>query len=336
MELGFMELMRTAAVIVDDCLKIQPGEKVVVTADSRNHEYPGQEPMIQALMAVMAERDLDPTLVFYEGRYLTNADIPEIAAFAIGNADVVIGVNSTLLLQSQVMKRLWAKNHVRLILLPSGVNITWSPDEIYRMMPRSTEELMETSELGRRLYDKLVGTPKIHLTAANGTDITIDFVPDKSVSGGLAVADGICDKPGMMTGVPGGGVTCLGGAGDVNGKIVLDAEIALYNDLLPDAATLTYENGKVVSIEGDGITAGLVRDYLAGLDSTDPTNEMPEFGMGTNKRAQLNGNSSEGISVYGSAHVGIGFLGQDHFDAVIPKATVEVNGELVLKDGEYV
>ncbi len=337
MELGFMELMRPAAVLVDDCLKIQPGEKVVITADSRNHEYQGQEPMIQALMAVLAERGLDPTMIYYEGRYLSSPNIPEIAAFAIENADVVIGENSVLLLQSQVMKRLWANHHTRCVLLPSGINVTWSPDEIYRMLPRTKEELMASSDLTNRVAAKLKETPnpRIHITAANGTDITYDFIPDPTIAGGISAGDGMCDKPGMMGSFPGGGVGCLGGGGDVNGKIVLDAEISLYSGLLPDAATLTYENGRVVSVEGNGVTAGLIREFLAELDPTDPSNEMPEYGMGCNKKALLNGNSSEGESIYGSIHVGVGFIDQDHFDAIVPNATVEINGELVLKDGEY-
>ncbi len=337
MELGFMELMKPAAVIVDECLKIQPGEKVVITTDSRNHENKGQEPLIQALMAVMAERGIDPTMICYEGRYLSSPNIPEIAALAIDNADVVIGVNSVLLLQSQAMPMMWANHHTRCLLLPSGINISWSPDEIYRMLPKTKEEMLESSELSRYCASKfsMDSVTKLHVTAANGTDLTLDFIPDPKISGGIAVGDGLCDKPGMGASFPGGGVTCLGGDGDVNGKLVLDTEISLHSGLLPDAATLTYKDGKVVSVEGSGTTASLIRDFLAGLDASVASNECPEFGIGCNKRAQVNGNSSEGESIYGAVHFGVGFLSQDHFDAILPKATLEINGELLIKDGEF-
>ncbi len=335
MELGFMELMRPAAVIVDDCLKVKPGEKVVVVADSRNHEYQGQESMIEALMAVMAERGIDPVMILYEGRHLSSPNIPELAVQTMEMADVVIAENSVLILQSQAMKRIWASETTRCILLPSGINITWSPDELYRMMPKTSSELFESSELMNRIGDKLHGNPKVHVTAANGTDFMYDLIPDPHYAGGISIDDGLCDKPGMSATIPTGNLVCICPEGSVTGKLVLDSEISLYNTLLPDSATLTFNDGRLVSIEGSGVTAGLIRDFISELDESDTSNELPEYGMGFNPKAQLNGNSSEGESILGCVHVGVGFIDQDHFDAIIPDATVEINGELVLKDGVF-
>ncbi len=336
MELGFMELMRTAAVICDDCLKAQPGEKVVIVADSRNHEYQGQEPMIQALMAAMAERGLDPTMVCYEGRSLASPKIPEIAAFAIENADIVVAETSVLILQSQVMQRLMVNKSNRCILLPSGINISWAPDEIYHMMPRTREELLEVSDLMNRVGNKLKGNRSIRFSAANGTDISLNLVPCPFYADdGIAIHDGLCDRKGRIAILPAGSIVCMSQEGSINGKLVLDAEASLYSGMLPDAATLYFKDGVVTSIEGNGVTADLVRNYLGGMDPAGQTNMMPEYGMGFNPKARLNGNSSEGESLAGCVHIGVGYMNQDHFDAIIPNATCEIDGELVLKDGKY-
>ncbi len=336
MELGFMELMRTAAVLCDVSLKAKPGEKIVIVADSRNHEYQGQEPMIEALMAVMAERGLDPTMICYEGRYLSSPNVPEIAEFAMANADIVVAENSVLILQSQAMQTLWKTQKTRGFLLPSGINITWSPDEIYRMMPRTEEELLESSELMYRIGDKLKGNPKLHFTAENGTDITLELAPSPMFTDdGISLSDGICDKPGELETMPPGNLVAMSKDGTVNGRLVLDAEASVYSGLLPDAVTITYENGLITSIEGNGTAANLVREFLAEFDPEGETNAMPEYGMGFNPRAKLNGNSSEGECLFGCIHVGVGYMDKDHFDAIIPNATLEINGELVLKDGQF-
>ncbi len=336
MDLGFMELMRTAAVIIDESLKPQPGEDIVIVSDSRVHEYQGMQPLTQALMAAFAERGFDPTMIVYEGRQRSNPNIPNAAAKAIESADIVVAENSVLILQSQVFERLMRNRNNRVILLPSGINVSWSPDEIYRMMPRTKEELTEMSDLMNKVGNKLEGNHKIHFSAPNGTDAYVSIIHfpmygDK----GIAIHDGKCDKKGTMAIIPGGSIVCMTGAGSITGKIVLDAEASFASGLLHDAATLYFQDGLITSIEGDGETARLVRDTLNAPENKDMQgNAMPEYGMGFNKRAQLNGNTSEGESLYGCVHIGIGAM-RGHFDAILPNATVEVDGELVLKDGEY-
>ncbi len=336
MELGFMDMMHAAAVICDDCLKAQPGEKIVILADSRNHEYHGQEQMVQALMAVMTERGLDPTMVYFEGRHAMHQDLPEIASYAVQNADIVVSETSILLLYTPTMQKLREKKQNRVIMLPEGIAINASPDELYRMMPTSKEELAELHDLMNRVGDKLKGEHDIHYSAANGTDISLKIAPfSQYPDGGIAIHDGLCDQKGKVVLFPPGSIVCKTVDGSINGKLVVDAENALYVGLLPDAATLTFKDGALTSIEGDGVSADLMRKYMDSLDVVDETNNMPEFGMGFNRKAQLNGSFSEGEMIYGCVHIGVGGNLFNHSDTIVPKATVEVDGELVLKDGEY-
>ncbi len=336
MELGFMDLMQTAAVICDVTLKPKPGEKIVILADSRNHEYHGQEPLIEALMAVMAERGLDPTMIYYEGRTRSNMNIPEIAALAVDNADIVVAETSLLILQSQAMMKIMRNKHTRCIMLPSGSSITASPDEIYRLMPRTKEELLEVSDLMDRTGEMLKGTPKVHFSAANGTDMNLSLVPLSIYpDDGIAIHDGLCDRPGRIAIIPPGSIVCTAADGTVNGKMVLDGETSLYVGLIDSPVTLTFENGLVTNVEGSGTAATAVRNFLNGLDASGQSNEMFEYGMGFNPKAKLNGNPSEGEFIYGCVHVGVGFMTQNHFDAIIPNASAEIEGVPVLKDGKY-
>ncbi len=337
MELGFMDMMRTAAVICDDCLKVQPGEKVVIVADSRNHDYHGSEQIVQALMAVMAERGLDPTMIYYEARKdQMQQKLPEIASYAIQNADVVISETSILLLYSPTFGELIKNQSNRAIFLPEAISIEASPDELYRMLPKSKEELLETHDLMHRVGDKLKGNHEVHFSAANGTDITLKLAPVSGFpGGGVSLNDGMCDKKGKITLLPAGSIVCMIVDGSVNGKLVVDAENSSYVGLLPDAATLTFKDGILTDIDGDGVSADLIRKFMKTKNAAEMTNYMPEFGMGFNPNAQLNGNFSEGEMIYGCVHIGIGALTTGHIDNIVPEATCEVDGELILKDGKY-
>ncbi len=336
MELGFMDMMKSAAIICDDCLKAKPGEKIAIVADSRNHESHGQVQMVQALMAVMAERGLDPTMIYYEGRHYMHEDLPEAASYALQNADIIISETSVLLLYTDTMETLRNNKSARIIMLPEAISIDASPDELYRMMPTSKEELAELNAQMKKVGDKLTGEHDIHFSAANGTDISLKIAPfEQFADGGILLHDGAIDQRGKLGLFPPGSIVTKSVDGSINGKLVVDAENSLYVGLYPDAATLTFRDGALISIEGDGISANLMRKYMDSLDSVDETNNMPEFGMGFNKKAQLNGNFSEGEMIYGCVHVGIGGDLRHHTDTIVPKATVEVDGELILKDGEY-
>ncbi len=222
-------------------------------------------------------------------------------------------------------------------------------------MSQRTEMLMKNTEyvvycdLNRKpgfqmaMYKSPEGKYYVHTACFrdNGFNIVDVTDPQNSVAKWIEgdwigeVHDGLCDKKGKVVLFSPGSIVSRTVAGSVNGKLVVDAENSLYVGLYPDAATLTFKDGALTSIEGDGIAAELMRKFMNGLEVNNQTNNMPEFGMGFNKKARLNGNFSEGEMIYGCVHIGVGGDIQHHTDTIVPEATCEIDGELVLKDGKY-
>lgn len=328
MDLGLMEMMRTAKLIVDESLKIKQGEKVLVTTDSRIEEHPGQKQLLMALMAVMAERELDPVLLTYE-RVATGVDVPEMVTACAECADVIIELNSTTKLHAPIYhKRVFFTGNRRMLLLPTGMSIGMDGDEIYRMLPRNKDEFYEVSEEMNRVGKYLVGDHHGRLTAQNGTDLTFELGARIT-----SIHTGLADKPGDIALLPAGSTVSWMKSGSANGIIVIDSETALFRGLLSTPTRLTVKDGLVVKVEG-GEEAKLFQAHFDDNPASDNVKcNVAEFGLGFNKHAMLNGNSSEGERFYGAAHIGIGSNG--HFDNIIPGATVEIDGKRIVENGVY-
>jgi aminopeptidase len=112
--------------------------------------------------------------------------------------------------------------------------------------------------------------------------------------------------------------------------------IGLIDDKL-GPGEMTFEAGRLVAFKGAGI-AEVVR--TVGDDPTART--IGEFGIGTNKGARICPNMLEAEKAFGTVHFAVGDsygLGKNkskfHFDALVDKATIKVNGKLVAKDGKF-
>ncbi len=340
-DLKFIELMGVAKVVVDDCLGIRQGEKVLMTIDSRISDYPGIAELTQALAAAMAERGLDPTIVTYEARVKKGAEIPELVTAAAMEADVLIALNSASYLHSSAFPKIYgAGRKLRVMLLPAGESVNRGGDSIYRLLPRTKEEMLQVAAITSAVGKKFAEKPHtVHFTAANGTDLMFKL-------GQLRrnVLTGICKDPGSSALLPGGTLSLGIDEGTASGTVVVDAELAKIPGLLKEPIIFSIKDGYATSVEGGG-EATLLKEMIDQIPY--PMKEklcVAEFGLGMNAKAELNGDSSEGERILGAAHIGFGanmtFGGTVkipawHFDCIIPNATVEVDGELILKDGKY-
>lgn len=51
MDLKFVEFMHSARIIVEDCVKLKPGDEALVLTDTRAEDYCGVSPLLHALPA---------------------------------------------------------------------------------------------------------------------------------------------------------------------------------------------------------------------------------------------------------------------------------------------
>jgi leucyl aminopeptidase (aminopeptidase T) len=112
--------------------------------------------------------------------------------------------------------------------------------------------------------------------------------------------------------------------------------ISLIDDKI-GRGIMDFERGKLVGWKGRGIEAIVAN--IAG----DPTGMIiGEFGIGTNRAARVCSNMLEAEKAFGTVHFALGDsygLGKNaskhHYDALVDKATIRVNGREIARNGHY-
>jgi len=98
---------------------------------------------------------------------------------------------------------------------------------------------------------------------------------------------------------------------------------------------MNFEKGKLVGYHGKGITS-----IVKNIGEDESGKIIGEFGIGTNKQAQITTNMLEAEKAFGTAHFAIGDsygLGRNaskhHYDALVDKVTIRAKGKYIAKNG---
>ncbi len=252
---------------------------------------------------------------------------PADVAKAMCETDVVLAITSKSI--SQTMARVKAlKSMSRIVNLPD------------MSVKDLTEGLIEAdfaaiSPAVKAVASYLDKGSHFRVTAAGGTDLTFSG----ENNGGNAF-DAIADKPGLFRSMS--VEANVGPVDDIGeGVLVIDGSLPPVG-ILKEKITCRIERGRIVDVKG-GPQAQKFADILKAYK--DPQMYMlAEFGIGMNPCAQLTGESYlEDESALGTVHFGFGTnLSQGgnrkaaaHFDAIITTPSIEVDGKLIMKNGEF-
>ena len=209
-----------------------------------------------------------------------------------------------------------------------------------------TTDLNYLSKVGNYLKkaidDAKIGAKEIHVTCQAGSDFTLNVDKDP-----VTLDDGILDeedyKEDFQVYLP-GGVVCINGLkGTANGTIVIKEAYDQWNKRpgVINNLKLVFESGKIVESSSD-TNYKIFEDTLN--DSTGEKDMLCEFGIGTNPKVnKLVYQMKVDELMHGSVHIAIGdnshcggkIESDLHWDFVIPKATVYIDGVCVLKDGKF-
>lgn len=220
----------------------------------------------------------------------------------------------------------------------TGLRLSYlTTDAALRLLPESTEEVRELSELTQRVKQIFVKARRARITSAAGTDVTMSLGQNPT----LHVTDGIA-PPGQQPGL-GGQVSCIPNDGSAEGVVVIDRSIGAddYKEL-NEPVTLKVERGNVTSVAG-GANADRLRRFLERMN--DPNiYHLTELGVGTNRRCRFTGVAApaEDTHTLGCVSLAIGcdtHLGGKvpagaHIDMTMRAPTLEMDGELVIQDGK--
>ncbi len=301
--------------VVERCLRVGPGENVLVVAD------PGNAALGEALMDAARAAGGDAVLTILPPNPGRGTEPPPTVAAAFAAADVFIAPCEPSLSHTSARKRA-SEAGARGATMP-GV----TADLLARLMSADFEAM------GARCHaiaNLLTESGEARLTCARGSDFTID----------LRGRDGIPDDGDLSARGAFGNLPCGEGfVSPAGGEGTIAASSLPGVGAVDEPVLLTVRDGLLAGAEGGGGD-----QYLAQLDAHGPLGRnLAELGIGTNDRATLTGNILEDEKILGTAHVAFGAsagIGGTvtvpvHLDVVVLEPSLWIGATQVLDAGRY-
>jgi 2,5-dihydroxypyridine 5,6-dioxygenase len=214
------------------------------------------------------------------------------------------------------------------------------PEALARLLPGDALEPLVKEHVKRLRASRVM-----HVASAVGTDLTI------SMTGATCGGNwGYTSKPGTMTHWPGGLALAFPAAGSVNGTLVLaEGDVNLtFKRYIERPITLRIENDYITRIEGAGVDAELMRSYIAAWGDQEAY-AVSHVGYGLNAAARWDSmalydkrdfNGTElrafaGNFLYSTgANEVAGRYTRGHFDLPLRNCTVELDGTVLVREGQ--
>jgi 2,5-dihydroxypyridine 5,6-dioxygenase len=207
-----------------------------------------------------------------------------------------------------------------------------------------TDELRTKTINGAQWLER---SKKIRVTSKAGTNLRMS-----KEGRGAGTQYGISDVPGRWDSWPSGFLFCAPLEDSANGVLVLDVGdiLVMLGRYVAEPVRIDVEYGRIVKITG-GVDAMLLRHHFE--QSRDPDAfVISHIGWGTDRRARWTEVAQRGTeeggrdarSVYGNVQIAFGenySLGgknktKAHEDLVLRQATFELDGVVIVQDGEIV
>jgi leucyl aminopeptidase (aminopeptidase T) len=309
------ELDRAVRTVLRDCLRIEPGEEVLVICNPVTED-------IGALMRIEAEGDgAFATLAVISELDSNGAEPPTPVAAAMVAAEVVLAPTIQSLSHTNA-RRAATQAGVRIATLP-GV----TEDMLARLMNADMRTLRRR---GAAIAAALRSGDEARITCGHGSDLRLGL-KDR-----IPIADaGVLNAPGAFGNLPCG--EAFVAPTTAEGTLVVDGSIAGVGKV-ETPVELTVSDGHLTDATGPEGAALLEMLTMHGEDGTN----VAELGIGTNEEATLTGNILEDEKILGTAHVAFGAsaaIGGTvqvpvHLDCVIVEPTVEVDGKEIVRGGQ--
>lgn len=318
--------------IVDVCMAIQPGEKVLLITD---------EPM--AIMRQQLVERISQVGVAEMWSYTVPDATRPLPHYPAPLYDLVPHMDVVLIFEHRRNPEVETPRALEMFQTIERSNVRFATGPMINKTILEHElsaDYREIAALTGRLGERLDGHSYVRLTTALGTDLELE------ITGRQVMRDtGLFHKPHDHGNLPAGECYIAPIEDRTNGVFVVDKSFP--GILVQEPIYLTVERGRVVEITG-GSEAQKLLDMIHDGERK-PFGEgcrvVCELGIGTNPKARLQGNVLTDEKVMGTVHVAIGhnalasYGGQNraplHLDGVIGKPTLVVDGETLIKDGKY-
>ena len=311
-------LEQSAETVVNEHLAVRPSELVLVVTDE------WRKKIAEALFVAARKAGAEVVVMEMLERETHGAELPATVAAAMLAADVIIAPTSKSLSHTRARKA----------ATDAGARCASMPIVTEDMMGRAlAADPADLERLGKAYAEALTQASHARLSSPAGSDCVFDLRGRVGISD-----DGNLRSKGAFGNLPAGEAFIAPLEGKTTGRIVFDGSLS-PDQLLKAPLRVEIEDGRVVSIAGGPAPLFEELPTLYGPLAW----EVAELGIGTNDRAIITGNILEDEKVASTVHVafgnnsGIGGATADvasHHDGVVKNATLELDGVVVLREGE--
>lgn len=315
------QMALTARRMFEQVLAVRPGERVVIVTD-----FERPRTITDLLASVATLYGCEVVVVAMAAREMGGEEPPPAVAAAMRAADAVVVQTSHSMTHTNAERE----------ALRVGARVCNVREVDEEMMVRGgmTADYEVVDRITRRAVELLRGARTARVTTPEGTDLRMDLTGRPAF--GLS---GFAREPGQFSGLPDGEAAIAPVEGTTEGVLVSPYLIEKIG-AVREPFRLEVEGGRIVRVEG-GAEAQALREIL---ERKDPgaRNFAAELALGTNPACRVIPKSREVKKRLGQAHVALGdnlSLGGAvesavHLDIVLLRATVALDGEVVLREGD--
>jgi len=326
------ELKAAARTVAEYMCNIKKGEDVLVYADTLVDDAVADSVAEAAHTAGGVV-----SLLCYETRERPDMEPPAPLAEAMRASDVLIELAWMYLIHTRALQS----------ALDAGARfacLTMVTPSIMKRCIGPIDRYAKVLELGDTMTEMLEAASEMKMTTLAGTELTCN-IKDRLIDH----ASKRIFRPGEQT-YPGGQVSWYPAPETINGTLVFDGSMWPPEEigLIGTPIELMIEEGEITAIEG-GREAKLLERWFESWKNPN-IYKLAHLSYGLNPGARLTGNILEDERVFGCLEVGIGAqppaLGifevdpaeatSGHTDATMLNPTVELDGEVIEKDGVFV
>lgn len=327
------ELPLAADILMRDMFRLQPGETIIITADTESDER-----VVNAAAASAFALGAKPMVIWLPaprgvGKAADPALPVEALAGALCQADAWVEFNNQWLLYSTPYEIAVEKNKKLRYICLVGMNA----DMLVRVIGRVDRPAL--SAFLHRLADMTARARHMRITTPAGTDLEFTLLPSRAVT----CDDGDASRPGVH--MLAGQIAFFPDFDSINGTLVFDGALTPPCGLLSAPVVLQVARGRVVDISG-GAQAREFAAWLASFGHPDMY-RLAHGCYGFNPGARLTGNILEDERVWGCTEWGLGYLSPmdappcgidapSHCDGICLNSSVWLDGVPITDRGEVV
>jgi len=320
-----IEMIKGAKKILDECLKVEKGENVLIVADSAMPLS-----IAEVLAIACRERGAEPVITITGLPPAEGTWPPPPVQEAMQKAQVII-LGSMGVFHTPCRVR--ATNAGARCFIMVG----WSEEDLFR--GPIEWNFLEGRKFVEKVAETLGKAKEARITTAAGTDLYIDL---KERLEKVIKFDGVYQRPGDA-GTVDLEVAVSPKIGTAQGVIVCDGSITqLFTPgLIREPVRATVKDGVITTITG-GVEAEKTNDLLTAMD--DPlVYNVVELGIGLNPKTSVSRGSPKDKGAYGTCHIGAGsnvtwggtIKAAVHWDMIMNAPRIELDGKVILENYRF-